>query len=96
MSTAWIIATLAVIAVNVADILSTRAFLALGIAEAHPLWAKMQDKLGRWWWTPKIALSLGFTAVAWWQSALLMPWIIVAGLSGVVAWNLWQIRRAQK
>lgn len=94
MSKEWIIAVLAVIAANVADILSPKAFLALGIAEAHSLWRKAQDKLGRWWGTPKMIIALGATAFAWWQDAILVPWIIAAGLAGVVVWNLWQIRKA--
>jgi hypothetical protein len=94
MTGAWIIATLAVIAVNVADILSTKAFLALGIEEKHKWWRWAQATFNRFWGVPKMLISMGVTAVGWWQDALLVPLVLAAGLAGVVLWNVWQIRKA--
>lgn len=95
MEPIWIAAVIGVIVVNVADILSTKAFLALGVAEAHPIWRWAQDTLGRWWGVPKMLAALGITAFGWWHDALLVPLTIIAGLTGVVLWNLWQIRKAR-
>jgi len=95
MSAVDIIIWIAFAVAQLGDVLTTRRFLALGIAEAHPWWRKVQDRLGRLWWVPRLGAAWSVAgALQWWAGSILPVAVMAAGIAGVVAWNMRQIKRA--
>jgi len=90
MEMASIVITAVLLALQVADVLTTNRVLARGGREVNPLMALAMRRLGRLWWVPKAGLVGGAVAAAWlW---LPPPWLVgVLGLIvlgyGIVAAN---------
>ena len=80
---------------QIADVLTTRAALQRGLSEAHPLWRWMQDRLGKAWWFPRLALAGALAGgLHWWSGSILPVAVIAAGIFGIAGWNMAQIRRS--
>lgn len=74
------------------DVATTTVILAAGGLELNPPEAWLQAKLGRAWWTVKLAIAIVGAGLAWWQ----FGWIGLAGIDGlflcVVVFNLRSLR----
>ena len=82
-------------AAQLADVLTTNRFLALGIAEANPWWAWTQRRLGKWWWVPRLLLAWALAGgLQWWAGSALPVAVMAVAIGGVAVWNGWNIRRA--
>lgn len=81
---------------QIADVLTTRAFLEKGIPEANPIWRWMQDRIGDKWWAPRLVVAGGLAAGLQLAFGTILPVAVIAvGIFGVAIWNAWQIRRAE-
>lgn len=80
-------------ALQAADVWTTRRFLALGLAEGNPVINWLMDRYGPLWWVPKIVAATGATALLWWAGSVLWMGVACAAYAAVIGWNLWHIER---
>ena len=80
-------------ATQLADIRTTNIALSHpGIKEAHPIWRRIQDRFGRFWWVPRLIAGAAMGIGLWWVFGSIIPVAIVTILIGGVAiWNSWVI-----
>ena len=83
------------IALAIADVLTTRHFLSLGIREANPLMRAGFERFGFW---PTSTVKLALTALlAWWGHGNFWAMAAMCTLQGaIVGWNLYLIWRSDR
>ncbi|MFB9149527.1 hypothetical protein [Roseovarius ramblicola] len=81
-------------AAQLADVLTTRRFLALGIREASPWWRWVQAHLGWWWWVPRLVVAWALAGgLQWWAGSVVLVAVMAVAIGGVAVWNWRQIGR---
>ena len=81
------------ILLQVADVLSTRAFLAAGRThEANPLVAWMMRRMGAAWQPAKVIAASAGAALLWWHGYAALLWGLDAAMAVIVIRN-WRIAK---
>jgi len=88
----WMIASLIAMALaQIADVITTlRALARPGVHEANPVIAWAMARFGRGWIVVKTAMAIG-PSVWFWVHDLWWPILLIAALTGAVAWHNYKI-----
>lgn len=84
--TAYIIALIALFALQIADVVSTNRVIAGGGREDNPAMAWVMDKFGRAWWVGKLSIAALIGFILYGMGPTWFGWSGVAVIGAAYAW----------